>query len=65
LEPLLIKNLRITLRHVAEPDLPILTKVSGDPVARAEFNTSRITSPQAIQKRFQDNGFSSDENELF
>jgi RimJ/RimL family protein N-acetyltransferase len=42
-----------------------LTKVSGDPVARGEFNTSRITSPQVIQKRFQDNGFSSDENELF
>jgi RimJ/RimL family protein N-acetyltransferase len=61
----MIKNLRITLRHVAEPDLPILTKVSGDPVARGEFNSSRITSPQAIQKRFQDNGFSSDENELF
>jgi RimJ/RimL family protein N-acetyltransferase len=64
LEPLMIKHQRIALRHVTEPDLPILTKVSGDPVARGEFNPSRITSPQAIQKRFQDNGFSSDEHEL-
>jgi RimJ/RimL family protein N-acetyltransferase len=61
----MIKNLRITLRHVTEPDLPILAKVSGDPVARGEFNPSRIASPHAIQKRFQDNGFASDENELF
>ena len=62
--PLMIKNLRITLRHVTEPDLPILTKVSGDPVARGEFNPSRITSPQVIQQRFQENGFSSDKHEL-
>lgn len=61
----MIKNLRITLRHVTESDLPLLAKVSGDPVARGEFNTSRIASPHAIQKRFQDNGFSSDERELF
>lgn len=61
----MIKNLLITLRHVTEPDLPILAKVSGDPVARGEFNPSRISSPHAIQKRFQDNGFASDENELF
>lgn len=61
----MIKNLRITLRHVTEPDLPILTTVSGDPVARGEFNPSRISSPHAIRKRFQDNGFSSDDSELF
>lgn len=60
----MIKNLRITLRHVTEPDLPILVKVSGDPVAGGEFNPSRIASPHAIQKRFQDNGFSTDEYEL-
>ena len=60
----MIKNLRITLRHVTEPDLPTLTKVSGDSVARGKFNPSRITSPQAIQKRFNDNGFSSDEHEI-
>jgi len=62
--PLMIKNLRITLRHVTEPDLPILSKVSGDIVARGEFNPSRIASPQAIQKRFQENGFSSGQHEL-
>ena len=62
--PLMIKNLRITLRHVTEPDLPILSKVSGDIVARGEFNPSRIASPQAIQKRFQENGFSSEQHEL-
>lgn len=61
----MIKNLRITLRHVTESDLPLLAKVSGDPVARGEFNPSRITSSHAIQRRFQDNGFSSDEHELF
>jgi len=60
----MIKNLRTTLRHVTEPDLPTLAKVSGDSVARGEFNPSRITSPQAIRKRFQDNGFSSDEYEM-
>jgi RimJ/RimL family protein N-acetyltransferase len=60
----MIKHLRINLRHVTEPDLPLLAKVSGDPVARGEFNTSRISSPQSIKKRFQDNGFSSDEHEL-
>lgn len=60
----MIKHLRITLRHVTEPDLPILIRVSGDPVARGEFNPSRIASPHGIQKRFQDNGFSSDEHEL-
>ena len=49
---------------MTESDLPTLIKVSGDPVARGEFNPSRITSPQAIQKRFQDNGFSSDAHEL-
>ena len=60
----MIKNLRITLRHVTEPDLPILSKVSGDIVARGEFNPSRIASPQAIQKRFQENGFSAEQHEL-
>ncbi len=60
----MIKHQRITLRHVTEPDLSILARVSGDPVARGEFNKSRITSPHAIAKRFQDNGFSSDEHEL-
>jgi RimJ/RimL family protein N-acetyltransferase len=61
----MIKNLRINLRHVTEPDLPLLAKVSGDPVARGDFATSKVASPHAIQKRFQENGFSSDENELF
>ena len=60
----MIKNPRTTLRHVSESDLPILNKVSRDPVARGEFNPSRISSPHAIQKRFQENGFSSDEHEL-
>ena len=59
----MIKNQRITLRHVAESDLPTLTKVAGDFVVRGEFNPSRITSPQTIRKRFQDDGFSSDDFE--
>jgi len=61
----MIKNLRVTLRHVTEPDLPLLVKVSGDAVARGEFNSSRITSPHAIQKRFDENGYSSDDHEMF
>jgi len=61
----MIKNLRTTLRHVTEPDLPILVDISGDPVARGEFNPSRISSPHSIQKRFQDNGFAAEEHELF
>ncbi|MEI8326327.1 MAG: GNAT family protein [Betaproteobacteria bacterium] len=60
----MIKHSRITLRHVTEADLPLLVQVSGDPVARGEFNPSRISSPHAITKRFQDSGFSSDEHEL-
>jgi RimJ/RimL family protein N-acetyltransferase len=60
----MIKNLRITLRHVTEPDLPILIKVSADAVAHGEFNPSRITSPHAVHKRFFDNGFSSNDYEL-
>lgn len=63
LEFFMIKNRRITLRHVTESDLPILTKIAADFVARGEFNPSRITSPQTIRKRFQDNGFSTDDFE--
>jgi len=59
----MIKNLRISLRHVTESDLPTLAKVAGDPAARGEFNPSKITSPQAIRKRFDDNGFSSEDFE--
>ena len=61
----MIKNLRITLRHVTESDVPILAAVSGDTAARGEFNPSKIASPHAIKKRFQDTGFSSEEHELF
>ena len=61
----MIKNLRITLRHVTEADLPLLTEVSGDPVARGEFNPTRIASPHSLRKRFLDNGFATDENEMF
>jgi RimJ/RimL family protein N-acetyltransferase len=61
----MIKYLRITLRHVTEADLPLLARVSGDPVARGEFNPTIIASAHSIQKRFQDNGFASDENEVF
>ena len=61
----MIKNLRIALRHVTESDLPLLAKIAGDQIARGDFNPTRIASPRSIQKRFQDNGFASDENELF
>jgi RimJ/RimL family protein N-acetyltransferase len=61
----LLKHLRITLRHVTELDLPTLIAVSGDSVAFGEFNPSKISSPHSIKKRFQDDGFSSAEFELF
>ncbi len=60
----MIKHARITLRHVTEADLPILIRISGDPVARGKFNPSRIASPHAIQKRFNENGYSCDDLEM-
>ena len=61
----MIKNSRVTLRHVTEDDLALLTQVSANPLARGEFNPTRIASPHSIRKRFQDNGFATDENEMF
>jgi RimJ/RimL family protein N-acetyltransferase len=61
----MIKHQRITLRHVTEADLPILIRMAGDPMANGAFNPCRLVSPHSVQKRFHDNGFSSDENEVF
>ena len=61
----MIRNSRVTLRHIAETDLPLLAKVWADPVARGEFNPTKIASPHSIRKRFLDNGFASEDNEMF
>jgi RimJ/RimL family protein N-acetyltransferase len=59
----MIKHQRITLRHVTEADLPAMIKAAGDPLANGAYNPCRLVSPHAVQKRFHDNGFSSDEHE--
>jgi RimJ/RimL family protein N-acetyltransferase len=65
MERLLIRYKRITLRHVSEDDLPILTRFASDLEMRGDFSITRLTSPEIVRKRFQETGFSEDRSEKF
>jgi RimJ/RimL family protein N-acetyltransferase len=60
----MIQHRRITLRHVSESDLPQVARSLSDPQAIGEFNPLRQASPQAARKRFELDGYSSEEHEL-
>lgn len=59
----MIKHSRITLRHVAEADLPYLIRAATDLQIRGEHTVTSMTSPMKIKERFAQTGFSSDEGE--
>lgn len=54
---------RVQLRHITEADLPLLCAQAANLDQRSEFESSVMTSPQALHKRFAENGFSSPEAE--
>jgi len=56
---------RITLRHVAEEDLPHIVRALSDLSIRGVFTPTRMTSPHEARRLFDADGFSSDERELF
>lgn len=60
----MIKHARITLRHLTEADLPLFIQYRTDPEALGPHNPSRMANPQAVRKRFADDGFSTDEREV-
>ena len=60
----MIKHGRITLRHMQQADLPVVMKAMADSLARGDFNPSRILGPQSVLKRFNEDGYSSDEREM-
>lgn len=51
---------KISLRHVTENDLPLLCQLAASAEARGEFESGLLRSPQALRKRFAEDGFSSD-----
>lgn len=51
---------KITLRHVTENDLPLLCQLAASAEMRGEFESGLLRSPQAMRKRFAEDGFSSD-----
>lgn len=61
----MIRSGRITLRHVAEADLPLLIRFANDSEARGEFALARLVSPAALRARFSENGFSDEKHERF
>jgi RimJ/RimL family protein N-acetyltransferase len=54
---------RISLRPVTEADLPLLCQRAAAMELRGEFESSRMGSPRSIQKRFAEDGYSSDDSE--
>lgn len=59
----MIKNGRITLRHVEEADLPLLIRASNDVELRGENSPTRLRNPTQTHQRFKETGFSTDEFE--
>lgn len=60
----MIRSGRISLRHVTEGDLPLVSRGMADPEVRGEFSPTRMMSPHDVRKRFTDNGCSSDDYEM-
>lgn len=59
----LIKGKRIGLRHLVESDIELFARAASDPALRGEFLPTRMKSPQAVRKKWNENGFSSDDSE--
>jgi RimJ/RimL family protein N-acetyltransferase len=64
MKALVIKYKRIALRHMLASDLPTLVPVLTNPETRGVYNTTRIGSPHAIEKRYRDDGFSNEDHEM-
>jgi RimJ/RimL family protein N-acetyltransferase len=56
---------KVTLRHVVESDLPLLCRLEASSVGHGDFAPTRMTSPHSLLKRFEKDGFSSEEGERF
>ncbi|MCV2370704.1 GNAT family N-acetyltransferase [Roseateles oligotrophus] len=54
---------RVRLRHVTEADLPLLCLRAAAMEQRGEFESTRMSSPKSIHKRFAEDDFSSDDSE--
>jgi ribosomal-protein-alanine N-acetyltransferase len=59
----MLRGQRVGLRHVTEDDLPWLKRMTGDPLVNGPFQNARVMTPHAVDQRWKDNGFSSEEAE--
>ncbi len=60
----MLKGPRITLRHMAESDLPLFAAIRADPGAHGEHTQTDATSPTVVRKKFLETGYSTANSEV-
>ncbi|AKU24764.1 GNAT family N-acetyltransferase [Massilia sp. MB5] len=61
----MLKSLRCTVRHLLNTDLNTFIALVNDLPSRGDYFSSHFKSPEAMRKEFLQNGFVSEDSELF
>jgi RimJ/RimL family protein N-acetyltransferase len=59
----MIRGERVGLRYVTEDDLPWLKRTVGDTLLHGPFQNARLMTPHAVEQRWRENGFASEDAE--
>ncbi|MBB3121161.1 GNAT family N-acetyltransferase [Pseudoduganella violacea] len=61
----MLKSLRCTVRHLLNTDLNTFIALVNDLPSRGDYFSSHFKSPEAMRREFLQNGFVSEDSELF